>query len=154
MTRLPDIVIIVDQQEEYAALRECITLECMQAWFHHLIVKCMYYVAQWPLVYQIIFFQLYKSLGGVVGEPFWVLLFIAYDLNVVIVTSLIVVSLRVNFAWNLPFQKLLMLFIWAWILEPKFGEIQPNPWVDFLGSSVSCWKCFKVILGTLSTLEC
>ncbi|KAK8628501.1 hypothetical protein V6N13_009089 [Hibiscus sabdariffa] len=26
MTRLPDIVIIVDQQEEYMALRECITL--------------------------------------------------------------------------------------------------------------------------------
>ncbi|KAK8352397.1 hypothetical protein V6Z11_A05G091800 [Gossypium hirsutum] len=26
MTRLPDIVIIVDQQEEYTALRECITL--------------------------------------------------------------------------------------------------------------------------------
>lgn len=27
MTRLPDIVIIVDQQEEYTALRECITFE-------------------------------------------------------------------------------------------------------------------------------
>ncbi|TYI94886.1 hypothetical protein E1A91_D02G237400v1 [Gossypium mustelinum] len=27
MTRLPDIIIIVDQQEEYTALRECITLE-------------------------------------------------------------------------------------------------------------------------------
>ncbi|KAB2002564.1 hypothetical protein ES319_D11G074400v1, partial [Gossypium barbadense] len=27
MTRFPDIVIIVDQQEEYTALRECITLE-------------------------------------------------------------------------------------------------------------------------------
>ncbi|KAG5009200.1 hypothetical protein AAZX31_07G068200 [Glycine max] len=27
MTRLPDIVIIVDQQEEYKALRECITFE-------------------------------------------------------------------------------------------------------------------------------
>ncbi|TYH85251.1 hypothetical protein ES332_D02G252500v1 [Gossypium tomentosum] len=26
MTRLPDIIIIVDQQEEYTALRECITL--------------------------------------------------------------------------------------------------------------------------------
>ncbi|TYI54464.1 hypothetical protein E1A91_D11G076500v1 [Gossypium mustelinum] len=26
MTRFPDIVIIVDQQEEYTALRECITL--------------------------------------------------------------------------------------------------------------------------------
>ncbi|KAL2972857.1 hypothetical protein AAZX31_14G016300 [Glycine max] len=27
MTGLPDIVIIVDQQEEYTTLRECITLE-------------------------------------------------------------------------------------------------------------------------------
>ena len=84
-----------------------------------------------------------KSLGLVVGESFWVLLFIVFDLNVVIVTSFILASLNVNFARKFAISNVVdvvhmsMNFgakIWCHV----FWEIRPNPKGGFLGSCLSC----------------
>ena len=76
-------------------------------------------------------------------NPFGFCIFIVYDLNVVIVTSFILASLNVNFVRKFAISNVVDVVHMSMNFGAKircllFGEIRPNPWVDFLGSCLSC----------------
>ena len=76
-------------------------------------------------------------------NPFGFCIFIVYDLNVVIVTSFILVSLNVNFVRKFAISNVvdvvhMSMNIGAKIWCHVFGEIRPNPKGGFLGSCLSC----------------
>ena len=73
-------------------------------------------------------FKWYQSLGLVVGESFWVLLFLVCDLNVVNVTSFILASLNVNFVRKFAISNVEDVVHMSMNFELKFGAM-------FLGNS-------------------
>ena len=71
------------------------------------------------------------------------MLFIVCDLNVVNVTSFILVSLNVNFARKFAISNVvdvvhMSMKIGAKIWCHVFGEFRPKPKGDFLGSCLTC----------------